>query len=152
MRFRKLRIAWSVAWGVVLLALVVLWVRSYSRHDFWHWPITSQLKVTAQSRQGYIHLSRLPTDSEFQAALSAAGGGQSAVNITSANLGSPNLAISIAPLLDQVSNWSLCTIAAIAGGVAWLPWSRRFGLRTAFVATTLVAVVLGLIVWASRAG
>jgi hypothetical protein len=29
MKYRKLRIAWSVAWGVVAVLLVVLWVRSY---------------------------------------------------------------------------------------------------------------------------
>ena len=29
MKFRKLRIAWSVAWGVVAVLLCVLWVRSY---------------------------------------------------------------------------------------------------------------------------
>ena len=29
MRFRKLRIAWSVAWGVWRVLLIVLWVRSY---------------------------------------------------------------------------------------------------------------------------
>jgi hypothetical protein len=29
MRFRKLRIAWSVVWGVVAMLLIVLWVRSY---------------------------------------------------------------------------------------------------------------------------
>jgi hypothetical protein len=30
MRFRKLRNAWSVAWGIACVLLVVLWVRSYS--------------------------------------------------------------------------------------------------------------------------
>ncbi len=29
MRFRKLRIAWSVFWGLAAVLLVVLWVRSY---------------------------------------------------------------------------------------------------------------------------
>ena len=29
MKYRKLRIAWSVAWGVVAVLLIVLWVRSY---------------------------------------------------------------------------------------------------------------------------
>ena len=29
MKHRKLRIAWSVAWGVVAVLLCVLWVRSY---------------------------------------------------------------------------------------------------------------------------
>ena len=31
MRFRKLRIAWSVAWGVACLALIMLWVESRHR-------------------------------------------------------------------------------------------------------------------------
>ena len=29
MRFRKLRIAWSVTWGIACVLLIVLWVRSY---------------------------------------------------------------------------------------------------------------------------
>src|SRR4051794_31206678 len=29
MRYRKVRIAWSVVWGVVAVLLIVLWVRSY---------------------------------------------------------------------------------------------------------------------------
>src|SRR4051794_22609027 len=29
MRFRKLRIAWSVFWGVACVLLIALWVRSY---------------------------------------------------------------------------------------------------------------------------
>ena len=30
MKFRKLRITWSMTWGVLALLLIVLWVRSYS--------------------------------------------------------------------------------------------------------------------------
>src|SRR4051794_19852377 len=33
MRFRKLRIAWSVFWGLACVLLVVLWVRSYWWED-----------------------------------------------------------------------------------------------------------------------
>jgi hypothetical protein len=29
MKYRKLRIAWSVAWGIVAVLLIALWVRSY---------------------------------------------------------------------------------------------------------------------------
>src|SRR5687768_3936293 len=32
-RYRKLRIAWSVGWGLVAVLLCVLWVRSYWRHE-----------------------------------------------------------------------------------------------------------------------
>ena len=33
MKFRNLRIAWSVGWGVLAVLLCVLWVRSYWRFD-----------------------------------------------------------------------------------------------------------------------
>src|SRR5689334_2853665 len=33
MRYRKLRIAWSVVWGLLALAVFVLWVRSYWWQD-----------------------------------------------------------------------------------------------------------------------
>src|SRR5262245_23926767 len=31
MRFRKLRIVWSVVWGLLAVLLIALWVRSYTR-------------------------------------------------------------------------------------------------------------------------
>src|SRR5690348_17214413 len=37
MKHRKLRIAWSVAWGVVAVLMVPLWVRSYWIEDIVHW-------------------------------------------------------------------------------------------------------------------
>src|SRR4029079_17832640 len=44
----------------------------------------------------------------------------------------------------------LATIVAIVGLAPWT--KRRFTLRTLLIATTLVAVVLGAIVWMSQAG
>jgi hypothetical protein len=35
MKFRKLRIAWSVACGILCLLLIVLWVRSYWSSDLY---------------------------------------------------------------------------------------------------------------------
>src|SRR5918995_3829478 len=34
MKYGKLRIAWSVGWGLLCLLLIVLWVRSYWWNDF----------------------------------------------------------------------------------------------------------------------
>ena len=55
MRFRKLRIAWSIAWGIACLLLIALWVRSY-----WHWdevggpfPVVKGLMLN--SRRGQLH-------------------------------------------------------------------------------------------------
>ena len=33
MKFRKLRIAWSVTWGIAAVLLIALWVRSYWVYD-----------------------------------------------------------------------------------------------------------------------
>src|SRR5262245_56414702 len=34
MKYRKLRIAWSVAWGLLAVLVCVLWVRSYWHYDY----------------------------------------------------------------------------------------------------------------------
>ena len=46
--------------------------------------------------------------------------------------------------------WLPCLAAATIALLPWLKWSKRFSLRTLLIATTLVAVALGLIVWAAR--
>lgn len=44
----------------------------------------------------------------------------------------------------------LLTAIVLALAAPWFPWSNRFSLRTLLILTTLVAVVLGVIVWAVR--
>jgi len=44
-------------------------------------------------------------------------------------------------------HWFSAAVFGILGTLPWLPWSPQFSLRTLLIATTLVAVVLGLIVW-----
>ncbi len=45
------------------------------------------------------------------------------------------------PMYVFVVSFSICAISP------WIGWSKRFSLRTLLIVTTLVAVVLGLIVW-----
>ena len=46
--------------------------------------------------------------------------------------------------------WFLAALATSLSIFPWTNWSRRFSLRTLLIATTLVAVGLGLIVWADE--
>jgi hypothetical protein len=48
----------------------------------------------------------------------------------------------------HLQNWLLIILTAALAGVPWIRW--RFSLRTLLIATSLVAVVLGLIVYAVR--
>jgi hypothetical protein len=45
-------------------------------------------------------------------------------------------------------HWFLALTTGAIATIPWKPW--KFSLRTLLIATTLVAVVLGLIVWHSR--
>ena len=36
MKYRNLRITWSIAWGIACVLLAILWVRSYSSMQIWN--------------------------------------------------------------------------------------------------------------------
>jgi hypothetical protein len=46
----------------------------------------------------------------------------------------------------NLPHWFVVVLLASIAPIPWLPWSKRFGLRTLLIATTLVAVALGVIV------
>ena len=46
-----------------------------------------------------------------------------------------------------VPTWFLIGVALALSAAPWIRWSNRFSIRTLLITTTLVAVVLGLIVW-----
>jgi hypothetical protein len=52
----------------------------------------------------------------------------------------------------NVPSWFTVLIAATLAVLPWIQWSKRFSLRTLLIATTLIALMLGIIVWMWRAG
>jgi len=156
MRFRKLRIAWSVFWGLAAVLLIVLWVRSY----WWIDGISGNRGrhyIYADVHSGLARFARIvPTgqfppvpwrafshslrESDLEAAANSSKGNHRALGFQWRIFGNGwNVAVPI---------WFP---ALICGGLAAVPLGRpRFTLRTLLIATTLVAVVLGLIVWLSH--
>ena len=157
MKYRKLRIAWSVAWGVVGVLLCVMWVRSYYSTVFVVGPLpnpygsilieTNQGRVTFclaygqgvrsgrnASRWG-LHNKRLEDWEQVIPPLSS----RAAFSYVRWNM---NHHYQILPY------WFLTLLSSSLAAVPW--WPCRFSLRTLLIATTLVAVALGIIVWASR--
>src|ERR1043165_6999457 len=63
MRFRKLRIAWSVFWGIACVLLIVLWVRSYSTSDILSHQKNGML-TTFCSSSGRLWCQRRPYDEQ----------------------------------------------------------------------------------------
>src|ERR1700741_5475233 len=67
MRYRKLRIAWSVGGGVLCLLLIVLWVRSYSIADSGRFPAFHRTLIHIQSGRGRIVAFTFPYSNEWKA-------------------------------------------------------------------------------------
>jgi hypothetical protein len=150
MRFRKLRIVWSVFCGIACVLLIVLWVRSYWWVDIVNARLADTRSLQAIScygkfavivahYSGYWHYECSP--SSGYAWRIAECRKFSFIRLVPRTSGRQELAVS----------YHLCLLStAILSGVSWLRW--RYGLRTLLIATTLVAVVLGIIVWMSQAG
>jgi len=162
MRFRKLRIAWSVVWGVAWVLLIVLWVRSYWWRDFVASPF-GRRNYSVTSLKGSIRFVTFEINN-----LGAPGGEQGVIR-ESLPLTNPQIA-AIArkrplTLPGEKMGFGARTAAGslsllmpywflvlVTGTFTGLPWAstilrlKRFSLRTLLIAMTLVAILLGLIV------
>jgi hypothetical protein len=148
MRFRKLRIAWSVAWGLLAVLLIVLWERSYWRLQIIESRVGSQA-AQISSVKGRIALARLdPRVTVGRPYLSVVAG--DAADWRKGRVSGFSyyrdgaIAAFIAP------HWLPALLSAALAAIPWISRSWRFSLRTLLIATTLLAVVMELIVYAAR--
>jgi hypothetical protein len=164
MRFRKLRIAFSAACGVLCLLLIVLWVRSYTWVDTARGALTETKALQVRSFQGQLSLNSYGDKNgwywKWQS--SPADELEQRIRELERRLGNttsqaqPSFAFirSRDRLFVTAPHWLLVLLLCIPVTLMWitsartLPW--RFSLRTLLIATTLVAVVLGLVVWAAQ--
>jgi hypothetical protein len=146
---RGLRIAWSVWWGIVCVLLIVLWVRSYWRLDYFYPPaINARLYSglggtgiqTMDSHEKYIlqSLGRIQSLSVDDLVRRRTIKTQNIRDLFVFRASSTHLHVPI---------WFLVAIVSLVAIAPWRPW--QFSLRTLLIATTLIAVVLGLVVWSS---
>src|SRR5689334_16412257 len=141
MRFRKLRIVWSVVWSVAAVLLIVLWVRSYSHRTTSEILVTPSFRYYLHSFQGTVAIEKdfrefigaevmfIREESDYLPFVTGAGlkiirgwNGTNSINAVC------------------VSYWLLLVANVIVAGASWVAWSKRFALRTLLIATTLVAI------------
>jgi hypothetical protein len=145
MKYRKLRIAWSVAWGVVAVLLCVLWVWAYSRYIEANLNYYGNNLLTVSFLRGYLVILGKSNDSAFP----------SGIIVEPSNKEIQYFLDKLPMLfpgrfLDQflavkVPFWFAVALATVLAAAPWLP--SRFSLRTLLLATTLVAVGLGVVVY-----
>ena len=158
MKFRKLRIAWSVACGIACLLLIVLWVRSY-----W-WEDTLRVPYSV-ARVEYFFITS--GHGLIYSVLYLYGSSEPGFGIeTRAVEGEALFVDDSTPLRDwhwfRVVHWQKFTVlymphwfpVLVAATLASVPWIHKlrfsFSLRALLIATTVVAVALGLAVYAAR--
>jgi hypothetical protein len=146
-KYRKLRIAWSVAWGVVAVLVCALWVRSSERSERFFVGFTNKVGVHLESSNGQLHLSYSNWSDEPNMQLSpwAHYYDRRPAKRKKSDAGIVNLFHSKNQTYVGARHWIVILLCGAAMTAPWLP--RRFSLRTLLIATTLVALLLGLFVW-----
>jgi hypothetical protein len=156
MKYRKLRIAWSVGWGILCLLLILLWVRSYWWRDNVKVRLPADLNILFASEDGLsgflirenntgvypIEIDSWPCNSEDIRFFPFNSDSDSPLGYA---WWFGNRAFgAIAPYWFPAVLFTALTVAP------WIrQWQWRFSLRTLLIGMTLVAVVLGLIVYLS---
>ena len=143
MKFRKLRIAWSVAWGLIALLLCVLWVRSYR-------VVTAAL--FDQSPALVLKDGQFIYDADF----AWDGRCRKTQNAIQLSRNSRMIVQSIVPggrgveifkYGRQLKLWPFAVAAVLVTALPWIRQANRFSLRTLLIAITLGCIGLTLIVW-----
>jgi hypothetical protein len=154
-----------VFFGLLAVLLCVLWARSYWWIDQLVYPISTVNCFGLTSVQGQLDLgmSVFPLDGGWIRldvkdldnppmnvsifSFSASGPGKQKVfpRLQFHRNLDPNLIYEFV-----LPYWLLVLISGFVCAAPQITWSKRFSLRTLLIATTLVAVGLGLVVWASR--
>ncbi len=143
MRFRKLRITWTVFCGIACVLLIALWVRSYRSAD-----TTQNGSIVSMAGKLYFHQQFAYTQQPGEL-LPANWMPQKFFSLLTL-VGPPGMQIVPHGVGLAVPYWWLAWPTSLLALFPWIPWSTRFSVRTLLIATTLVAVVLGLIVWSVR--
>jgi hypothetical protein len=150
MKYRKLRIAWSAAFGLLALLLIVLCVRSYDRLDILE-KRTRSLAVQICSVKGRIAIARLDPRTSYvirRPYLSFAAGDaadwRKAGVLGFAYYDDGAVTALIAP------HWLPALLSVAIAVIPWTSRTWRFSLRTLLIGMTVVALAVGLLVASTR--
>jgi hypothetical protein len=137
-------------WGILCLLLIALWVRSYDVADFVWGPVHSTRAFTFDSIRGRLVLTTSiapPGTSPMPLEYGSDRGGRDFLDFKGNVLGF-YLWRDAFSVMIVIPYWFLALATAALTATPWLRW--RFSLRTLLIGMTVVAVVLGLAIVASR--
>jgi hypothetical protein len=146
---RKLRIAFSAVCGIVCLLSIALWVRSNTTRDTGFWPGTSY-GVQISSMLGRVVVIAGPPGPIGDGFIFYQAPAVHDATFFERDILGFYFERTPIRLRFDVPLWFIALISLAIATVPWLRANRRFSLRTLLAATTLIAVLLGAIVYAVR--
>jgi hypothetical protein len=155
-KYRKLRIAFSAVCGIVCLLLIVLWVRSYVWIEVMTLPAIWGTTIEIGSFKGAFAVGAEQDGVQWEVERYSAKEWEQFVTSVGPVAPLPSTVwggIYKTPAATTIflPYWLLAIAFAACAASPWRQQlSFRFSLRTLLIAMTLVAVVLGLMVWAAR--
>jgi hypothetical protein len=155
-RWFWLRVAVSTFFGLLTVALCVLWVRSY-----WYWDSVRAgyppCLYAMDSANGEFAVGGFaPTDPDLKVVPSwkyVCGDSERSMSFVRIDRATTLGRVGFAFGFDgsgfgiAFPYWFPVMLCSGVGLVLWKNWTPRFSLRTLLIATTLLAVVLGLLMW-----
>jgi hypothetical protein len=160
MSFRKLRIALSATCGILCLLLIALSVRSYSTADTVVCRYGAPKAIRFQSRLGQIRVATILDQPQLWSGWSATFSftptrptwepAYYSVELINGRLASWDKYFQFASVETgfPIRCWCVAVSLAALSVRPWLCW--QFSLRALLIATTLISVALGLIVYGSK--
>src|ERR1700704_4674786 len=124
MRFRKLRIAWSVGCAIACVLLVVLWVRSYEWLDGFTVPVSASSAVEAGTLPGVIAVGVRHVPEKFRIEHRLVAEWRTMHSGPSQLWGGTMLTRSTSAI--YIPCWPLVLVSVILAGI---PWRKTFGRR-----------------------
>jgi hypothetical protein len=141
---KYLRIAMTALSLTACVLLIALWVRSYHRCEYLYHGKGQHLTIFG-SNAGSAYLLRKPLP-QLRPRLNRSW----KYNDTAVDRTMNSYQRASGEIFIRVPYMALIALFMTAACSCWIRWSRRFSLRTLLIATTLVAVALAAIVYASR--
>ncbi|MGD9635170.1 MAG: hypothetical protein AB7G28_18855 [Pirellulales bacterium] len=151
--FRRARVVVSVFFGLLTLALSMLWVTSYSRQRHLMVRVSESTILVVESMNGRILINNVQNSVNYNpywfdwntTEISEQFAKFVAYLDNYVGFGFYSTASTHTALLPYWFVWSVFALIALSS-----PWRFRFSLRTLLIATTLVALVLGPAIWMLR--
>jgi hypothetical protein len=125
--------------------LIALWVRSYWWEDIVTWGLSSGPGYMFGSINGEVSAARFSSRNGtvslgWRAWTNPADGRRAWSTSESATF----IGFRYGTFFTVVPQWFIVALSAAVAAAPWIQWNRRFSLRTLLIATTLVAVGLGV--------